>query len=187
MAPSPNSPYPHKPPPARRRSPLILALATSAMPPPVRDRRGRRRSPPKLVFGFSPEGRQREEAFYRSLHGNAEMKDLLESRVCNPFKISREQNRVARCLVNYGRHGTIAELVTNDCILSIFFCIEKSVLRCIFFCCSVSCLDQSYLARGSLVSDHTRTTSSLHPMACFLFFCALFYFCFIFYFILLIF
>lgn len=117
----------------------------------------------------------------------AEMKDLLESRVFNPFKISREQNRVARCLVNYGRHGTIAELVTNDCILSIFFCIEKSVLRCIFFCCSVSCLDQSYLARGSLVSDHTRTTSSLHPMACFLFFCALFYFCFIFYFILLIF
>ena len=117
----------------------------------------------------------------------AEMKDLLESRVFNPFKISREQNRVARCLVNYGRHGTIAELVTNDCILSIFFCIEKSVLRCIFFCCSVSCLDQSYLARGSLVSDHTRTTSSLHPMACFLFFCALFYFCFIFYFTLLIF
>src|SRR3990170_8925391 len=72
VAPSPNSPYPHKPPPARRRLPLILALATSAMPPPVRDRRHRRRSPPELVFGFSPEGRRREEAFYQSLYGNAE-------------------------------------------------------------------------------------------------------------------
>ena len=48
------------------------------MPPPVRDRRGRRRSPPELVFGFSPKGRRREEAFYRSLDGNAEIEDLLE-------------------------------------------------------------------------------------------------------------
>ena len=48
------------------------------MPPPVRDRRGRRRSPPKLVFGFSPEGGQREESFYQSLDGNAEIEDLLE-------------------------------------------------------------------------------------------------------------
>ena len=48
------------------------------MPPPVRDRRGRRRSPLELVFGFSPEGRQREEAFYRSLGGNAEYEELLE-------------------------------------------------------------------------------------------------------------
>ena len=48
------------------------------MPPPVRDRRGRRRSPPELVFGFSPEGRWREEAFYRSLDGNAEIEDLLD-------------------------------------------------------------------------------------------------------------
>jgi hypothetical protein len=30
------------------------------------------------VFGVSPEGRQREEAFYRSLDGNAEYEDLLE-------------------------------------------------------------------------------------------------------------
>src|SRR3989337_748228 len=78
VAPSPNSPYPHKPPPARRCSPLILALATSAMPPPGRDRRRRMRSPPELVFGFSPEGRQREEALYRSLDGNAEYEELLE-------------------------------------------------------------------------------------------------------------
>ena len=48
------------------------------MPPPVRDRRGRRRSPPELVFGFSPEGRWREEAFYRSLDGNAEYEEFLE-------------------------------------------------------------------------------------------------------------
>ena len=48
------------------------------MPPPVRDRRGRRRSPPELVFGFSPEGRRREEAFYRSLVCNAKIEDLLE-------------------------------------------------------------------------------------------------------------
>ena len=48
------------------------------MPPPVRDRRRRRRSPPELVFGFSPEGRRREEAFYLSLDGNAEYEELLE-------------------------------------------------------------------------------------------------------------
>ena len=48
------------------------------MPPPVRDRRGRRRSPPELVFGFSPEGRRREEAFYLSLDGNAQIEELLE-------------------------------------------------------------------------------------------------------------
>ena len=48
------------------------------MPPPVRDRRHRRRSPPELVFGFSPEGRRRLEAFYRSLDGNAEIEELLE-------------------------------------------------------------------------------------------------------------
>ena len=48
------------------------------MPPPICDRRHRRRSPPGLVFGFSPEGRRREEAFYRSLDGNAEIEDLLE-------------------------------------------------------------------------------------------------------------
>ena len=48
------------------------------MPPPVRVRRRQRRSPPELVFGFSLEGRQREEAFYLSLDGNAEIKDLLE-------------------------------------------------------------------------------------------------------------
>ena len=48
------------------------------MPPPIRGRRRRRRSPPELVFGFSPKGRRREEAFYRSLDGNAEIEDLLE-------------------------------------------------------------------------------------------------------------
>ena len=50
----------------------------SAMPPPVHDRRRWRQSPPELVFGFSPEGRRREEAFYRSLDGNAEYEELLE-------------------------------------------------------------------------------------------------------------
>jgi hypothetical protein len=30
------------------------------------------------VFGFSPKGRRREEAFYRSLDGNVEYEDLLE-------------------------------------------------------------------------------------------------------------
>ena len=48
------------------------------MPPPICDRRGRRRSPPELVFGFSPEGRRREEAFYLSLDDNAEIEELLE-------------------------------------------------------------------------------------------------------------
>ncbi len=48
------------------------------MPPPVRGRRRLRRSPSELVFGFSPEGRRREEAFYLSLDGNAEIEELLE-------------------------------------------------------------------------------------------------------------
>ena len=48
------------------------------MPPPVRGRRRRRLSPPELVFGFSPEGRRREEAFYLSLDGNADIEELLE-------------------------------------------------------------------------------------------------------------
>ena len=48
------------------------------MPPPIRDRRGRRRSPPELVFGFSPEGRRREEVFYWSLDFNADYEELLE-------------------------------------------------------------------------------------------------------------
>ena len=48
------------------------------MPPPIRGRRRQRWSPPELVFGFSPEGRRREEAFYLSLDGNAQIKELLE-------------------------------------------------------------------------------------------------------------
>ena len=48
------------------------------MPPPVRGRRRRRRSPPELVFGFSLEGRRREEAFYLSLDGNAQIEELFE-------------------------------------------------------------------------------------------------------------
>ena len=48
------------------------------MPLPIRDRRHRRRSPPELVFGFSLEGKRREEAFYRSLDGNADYEELLE-------------------------------------------------------------------------------------------------------------
>ena len=48
------------------------------MPPTVRNRRRQRRSPPELVFGYSPEGRRREETFYPSLDGNAEYEDLLE-------------------------------------------------------------------------------------------------------------
>ena len=48
------------------------------MPLPVRGRRRRRRSPSELVFGFSPEGRWREEAFYLSLDGNAQIEELLE-------------------------------------------------------------------------------------------------------------
>ena len=48
------------------------------MPPPIRDRRCRRRSPPEIVFGFSLEGGRREEAFYLSLDGNAEIEELLE-------------------------------------------------------------------------------------------------------------
>ena len=55
-----------------------MLLVTSSMPPLVRGRRRQRRSPPELVFGFSPEGRRRDEAFYLSLDGNAEIEELLE-------------------------------------------------------------------------------------------------------------
>ena len=48
------------------------------MPPPIRGRRHRRRSPPEIVFSFSPEGRRREEAFYLSLDGNVEIEELLQ-------------------------------------------------------------------------------------------------------------
>ena len=48
------------------------------MPPPVRGRRRRRRSLPELVFSFLLEGRWREEAFYLSLDGNAQIEELLE-------------------------------------------------------------------------------------------------------------
>ena len=48
------------------------------MPPPVHGRRRRGRSSPELVFGFSPEGRWREEAFYLSLDGNVQIEELLE-------------------------------------------------------------------------------------------------------------
>ena len=66
------------------------------MPPPVRDRRGRRRSPPELVFGFSPEGRQREEAFYRSSDGNAEIEDLLECDLLAEEQELLERDRLAK-------------------------------------------------------------------------------------------
>ena len=55
-----------------------MLLATSAKPPPIRGRRGRRWSPPELVFCFSPEGRRWEEAFYLPLDGNAEIEELSE-------------------------------------------------------------------------------------------------------------
>ena len=43
------------------------------------------------MFGFSPEGRRREEAFYRSLDGNAEIEDLLE---CD--RLAEEQELLER-------------------------------------------------------------------------------------------
>ena len=65
------------------------------MPPSVRDKRGRRQSPPELVFGFSPEGRQREEAFYLSLDGNAQIEELLEhDRMAEEQELS-ERDRLA--------------------------------------------------------------------------------------------
>ena len=48
------------------------------MPPPVHGRQRWRRSPLELVFGFSLEGRRREEAFYLYLDGNAQIEELLE-------------------------------------------------------------------------------------------------------------
>lgn len=62
-------------------------------------------------------------------HIVAKMEGLLENRVFNPSKISREQIRVAHCLANYDRSGDsaacwlnqslpppfMAKLVANEC------------------------------------------------------------------------
>ena len=61
------------------------------MPPPVRGRLRRRRSPLELVFGFSLEGRRREEAFYLSLDGNAQIEELLER-----YRMAEEQELLER-------------------------------------------------------------------------------------------
>ena len=65
----------------------------------------------------------------RSTYGHllAEIKGLLENRVFVRVKVSRDQNKVAHCLANYGRSGDstacwlnqsppfISELVAKDC------------------------------------------------------------------------
>ena len=53
------------------------------------------RSLPELVFGFSPEGRRREEAFYLSLDGNVEIEELLECDRMAEEQELLEHNRLA--------------------------------------------------------------------------------------------
>ncbi|KAI5010323.1 hypothetical protein ZWY2020_012460 [Hordeum vulgare] len=69
------------------------------------------------------------DSFDRSAYGSlvSEIRRYLMERVVIPFKISREQNRVAHCLANYGRCGDstacwlgqpppyITKLVAEDC------------------------------------------------------------------------
>ena len=85
------------------------------MPPPVRDRRGRRWSPPELVFGFSPEGRRREEAFYQSLDGNAEIEDLLERDHLAEEQELLEHDRLAdeQCIADLRRQWDMEQQRTD--------------------------------------------------------------------------
>ena len=68
-----------------------MSLAAYPCSRHIRDWRHRRRSPPELVFSFSPEGRWREEAFYLTLDGNAEIEELLE---CD--RLAEEQELLER-------------------------------------------------------------------------------------------
>ena len=85
------------------------------MPPPVRGRRRRRRSPPELVFGFSPEGRRREEAFYRYLDGNAEIEDLLEHGRLAEEQELLERDRLAKeqCIADLRRQRDMEQQRTD--------------------------------------------------------------------------
>ena len=66
------------------------------MAPPVRGRQRRRRSPPELVLGFSPEGRGREVALYLSLDGNAQIEELLERDCMAEEQELLERDRLAK-------------------------------------------------------------------------------------------
>ena len=87
------------------------------MPPPVRGRRRRRQSRPELVFGFSPEGRQREEAFYLSLDGNAEIEELLEHDCLAEEQELLERDRLAEeQLIAYLRRQRDMEQQRTDAL-----------------------------------------------------------------------
>ena len=85
------------------------------MPPPIRGRRRRRRSPPELVFGFSPEGRRREEAFYLSLDGNAEIEELLERDRMAEEQELLERDRLAeeQCIADLRRQRDMEQQRTD--------------------------------------------------------------------------
>ena len=73
------------------------------------------RSPPELVCGFSPEGRRREEGFYRSLDGNAEYEELLErDRLAEEQRIADLRRRcnadVHRCLESQAERPQLGRL-----------------------------------------------------------------------------
>ena len=73
------------------------------MPPPVCGRQRWRRSSPELVFGFSQEGGRREEAFYLSLDGNAQIEELLER-----DRMAEEQELLERdCLAKEQRNADL--------------------------------------------------------------------------------
>ena len=57
------------------------------------------------MFGFSPEGRRREEAFYWSLAGNAAIEDLLERNRLAEEQELLERNRLAeeQCIADLRR------------------------------------------------------------------------------------
>ena len=85
------------------------------MPPPVRGRRRRRRSPREPVFGFSQEGRRREEAFYLSLDPNAEIEELLERDRMAEEQELLERDRLAeeQCITDLRRQRDMEQQRTD--------------------------------------------------------------------------
>ena len=67
------------------------------------------------MFGFSPEGRRREEAFYLSLDGNASIEELLERNCLAEEQELLERDRLVeeQCIADLRRQRDMEQQRTN--------------------------------------------------------------------------
>ena len=67
------------------------------------------------MFGFSPEGRRREEAFYLSLDGNAQIEELLERDRMAEEQELLERDRLAeeQCITDLRRQRDMKQQRTD--------------------------------------------------------------------------